>query len=606
MSSYLFFNKKKGNKSFNQAGFGLVETLVGVLLFVLISTASYGAFTKILRGVQILKIKNAAANLANEQIEIVRNLPYTDVGIVNGLPVGKIPRDQLIVRGDITFDVNTSVQDIDDPFDGTFGGTPSDSSPTDYKLIEIIISCENCAFTNSMSFYTRVAPQALETGSENGALFVQVFDANGDPIQGASVHIENNQGSPVIVIDDTTDIDGFLKVFDTPPGIEAYEISVTKSGYSSEKTYLIGEPENPNPDRPHINVVAGEITTASFAIDYLGDLVIKTREIDCSIVEDVDFHIRSSKTIGSQVFKYEDDLQTGASGKIGIEDVEWDNYFIDITDTSYDLYGSNVILPINVNPGSSQNIDLIVGNVDPNALLVQIKDAGTGLPLSGTEVTLTKIGYEEVEVTGNGFINQSDWSGGSGQSQYVDETRFYTTDNNIEYLETLGQLTLIDFAGSYGPSGQIESSYFDTGTTTNFQNFSWALADQVDNTTAKFQLATNLEITATTTWGFFGPDGGSSTYYETPNDTIGTIHDGDRYLRYKLFLDTTVSTSTPLISDVNFTYSTECVPPGQVIFTGLDTGTYVIEVKKSGYQDFLFDNLIVDQEWDEFEVTMTP
>jgi type II secretory pathway pseudopilin PulG len=117
------------DKKISTKGFGLVETLVGVAVFVAVSVAAYGGFINTLEGVKVLRAKNTATNLANEQIEIIRNLPYDDVGIVDGIPVGKIPRDQIIERDNITFEVNTSVRNVDDPFDGQIGETPNDLSP---------------------------------------------------------------------------------------------------------------------------------------------------------------------------------------------------------------------------------------------------------------------------------------------------------------------------------------------------------------------------------------------------------------------------------------------------------------------------------------------
>lgn len=61
------------------------------------------------------------------------------------------------------------------------------------------------------------------------------------------MHIENNVATTSIVIDDTTNNDGYVQIIDAPPGINAYEISVSKPGYSSERTYMIGDVANPNP-----------------------------------------------------------------------------------------------------------------------------------------------------------------------------------------------------------------------------------------------------------------------------------------------------------------------------------------------------------------------
>jgi len=50
---------------------------------------------------------------------------------------------------------------------------------------------------------------------------------------------------------------------------------VTKSGYSTQRTY--SRTEIANPIKPHLSVYEGELTEASFAIDLLGGFSIETR-----------------------------------------------------------------------------------------------------------------------------------------------------------------------------------------------------------------------------------------------------------------------------------------------------------------------------------------
>ena len=80
----------------------------------------------------------------------------------------------------------------------------------------------------------------------------------------------------------------------------------------------------------------------------------------------------------------------------------------------------------------------------------------------------------------------------------------------------------------------------------------------------------------------FSPKG---TYYTTSNQNIWSPTPA-RYLRYKLFLDTTDSKSTPSVSDISFTFPSSCTPPGQVYFSALPNGNnYKISLSKDGYND---------------------
>lgn len=589
-----------------QRGFGLVETIVGIAIFTILSVSIYAGFVKILQGVQVLKVKNLAISLATEQIEIIRNLPYVDVGIVNGLPAGLIERDRVIERDGITFNVTTSIRSIDDPFDGQIGESPGDLSPADYKLAEVRVSCSDCIYKEEISIYTQVSPLNLETTGDNGALFINVYDASGLPVTAANVNVFNNSGTSTIDISEITNDRGSFQIVDAPPGVEAYEITVTKDGYSTDKTYEVGSIENPAPDVPHANVVVGSVTEISFAIDLLSELNIRTRNLTCSPIGNVDLNIQGSKSVGYEVLKYNEDHTTSVSGRLDLDEMEWDNYSITLTDTTYELLGASELLPIDLIPNSVKNLDLIVGNVPVQSILIQIEDAVTGLPVEDATVTLSKDSYSEEIITSRGFINQTDWSGGSDQNNVGDLDR-YDTASNIDDSISVGDIRLDTATGTYVSSGELTSSVFDMGTTTNFLNVSFSPLTQPVQTGAdslRIQIATSLENTATTTWEYFGPDGTGSTYYTTSDTVIHSSHDGDRYLRYKVYLSTEDGNYTPTLSDISFTYASDCLPPGQVIFSDLSTGDYTLEVEKDGYVTYLKEDLTVTEDWQMFNVVL--
>jgi prepilin-type N-terminal cleavage/methylation domain-containing protein len=592
----------------NKGGFSLIETLVAVAIFTIISVGAYGGFVQIMQGVQVLKVKNAANNLANEQIEIVRNLPYVDVGIVNGIPAGKIPREQTLTNGGIEFTVTASIRDIDDHFDGQIGETPNDLSPADYKLVEFNIVCSSCAYPEELNYYTRVASLALETQGNNGALFVRVFDASGNPIEGADVNIVNNQQDPIINIDEVTDNMGMFQIVDAPTGTEAYQIVATKDDYSTDRTYTVGDPENPIPDRAHSNVVTGEVTQVSFYIDKFSNLEVNTLRNTCQEIPNVDFNLLGSKTIGYETYKTSIDSQTNSSGNVSLNDLEWDSYNFTITDSGWDLVGSSPVLPLDLIPDSDQAIDLILTDRDPNALQISVVDSETGLPISDASVKLFDGSNEEELITDLGAIIQTDWSGGFGQEYFADdETRYFADDGDIEVNNPPGDIKLVEFAGSYVSDGELESSIFDLGIESNFGQISWEPISQSTSTgegNIRFQVATNEIINATTTWDFIGPDG--TTYYESSGQELAIEHDGDRYLKYKVFLATADNNFTPVVSNVSFTLMTECSPPGQVLFTDLDSGEYSIEVTHPDYQDFLLDAYVISDSWQSYKVVLIP
>lgn len=590
-----------------QKGFTLIELTLGIAVFAIVAGSFYQAFSAALTAVRLSRVKVAAVALANEQFEIIRNFPYDDVGIVGGIPDGKIPRVQNFTRNGAQFTAEATIRNIDDPFDGTIGGEPNDLSPADYKMAEIEISCGNCDNFSPLVFNTYVGPRALESASTNGALFVQVFDAAGQPVVNADVHIVNNQISPAVLIDETTNNNGILQIIDAPPSEQSYEITVSKNGYSTDRTYLPGDPQNPSPIKPHATVAVQQLTQISFAIDSLSVLNVESLTDTCSPVSWIDFTISGAKLIGSEpdVLKYSASYYTDAGGVKILPGLEWDSYGTNLDDEDYDLAGAILPLPLAVNPNSSQNLKLIVVPKNPRSVLVNVKDGSSQLPLTGASARLVGTGYDATLTTGRGSVRQTDWSGGAGQEDFTDPSRYFDSDGNLDINNPSGEIRIRESSGQYVSSGYLISSTFDTGSASNFYEILWLPQDQPPQTgtdSVKFQIAANNDGAA---WNFTGPDGTENTYYTLSNQDISSLYDGNRYLRYKVFLQTEDPNWSPVVSDISFTFTSECVPPGQVLFSGLSGGEYDLTVSKSGYQDF-YDSVDADSAWQQKDVALTP
>ncbi len=594
-----------------QRAFSLIETLIGGVIFATLSLAIYGAYSQLLVNVSHLKVKNTAIALAGEQFEIIRNVPYADVGVVNGVPNGIFVHQRTLERNGINFEVKTTVRNVDDPFDGVIGGSPNDLSPADNKLVVIEIDCINCTIPfNPIIYTTRIAPKNLESASTNGALFVRVFDGNGVPIQGAEVHLENNAANPPIEIDDVTDINGYLQLVDMPPGNEVYEITVTKDGYSTDQTFL-RDGTNLNPTKPHASVVVQQVTQISFAIDLLGTLSFSTINPTCGVIPSIDFNLRGGKTIGTSpvIYKYDEDLTTSAAGSLNLSSVEWDTYSLNLLEAGYDLAGLNPLYPLSISPGATQNGQIVLVPKDPYSILVTVKDASSRLPLSTATVLLTEVGESEGETltTGRGFLRQTDWSNGSGQGTMGNPAGYLSDSGTVDTTTLPGDITLLNTGGIYSSSATLTSSTFDTGSPSNFYQLVWEPTAQPVETginPISFQLASANTNDEETVWSFIGPDGTNSTFYTLLDQNISGDHASRRYLRYKLFMETASSTLTPRISDIAFTYTSSCTPSGQVLFQDLEAVTpYEINVSKSGYVDYT-GVVTTTAQWIESEVLL--
>lgn len=598
----------KSRKNYNK-GFTLIETIVGVFVFALVSLGIHQAFIVLLESARNSRLKALASSIAAEQIEIIRNIPYISVGTLNGIPSGVLSQDQTIVRNAGKFDVKTTIRNIDDPFDGILGGTPNDTAPADYKLAQIDITCMNCDMPLSVSLNTFVAPKSLEGVSSNGALFVNVFDSLGQPVANANINVVNTVINPQINITDVSGNVGTLQLVDAPPSNQNYQVIVTKDGYSTDKTYTIGLPENPNPTKPHATIAQGVVTQISFSIDRTSNLNIYSKTDTCTSTPAIPFTLTGAKIIGNNptVKKYSQSLVTDSSGVKTVNGLEWDTYSVAVSTTSgnYYLSGSLQQLPMTLLPNVTQDLTLVVREKSQSGLLVTVKDLGSSLPVTGAQVTLEKDGNSKVLTTGRGSLTQDDWSQGSGQSDFINASKYFS-GTNVEVNVSAGEIVLEEVLGDYQSPGTLESSSFDTGSASNFYNLKWNPTDQPVQTgqnSVKFQIATNND---NSTWNFVGPDGTSGTYYTVSNSSISPAHNNDRYFRYKAYLSTESTISTPNISDVSFSFTSSCVPSGQVFFDGLSSGTYVLKVEKDGYASSTNNSLSIDQSWQESSINLSP
>jgi len=587
---------------FKSKGFTLVEVLVGSALFLVVAIAAYGAFTSLLQLVAGAQARTLAVALADEQFEIVRNMPYTSVGLTTGIPQGILPQSQTLSRGGINFTVSMTIRNIN---------LSTSTVQASDKLVEVDVECPTCKDFQPVILTGMVSPANLQSAGSGGALVVKAIDANGQPVAGASVSVQSTATSS-IRDSDVTDNNGALNIIGVPQGGNAYRIVVTKSGYSTDQTYAIGGAAGSSPSKPDATVLNGQVTTASFAIDTLSSIHFTSVTPLCVPVPNFHFSMIGTKQIGDQVYKYPlTSLSTGAAGSLTLSNMEWDTYTVTPTDATYDVTGINPYSPFALNPGNAQDVQFVVLPKSGNGLLVSVTDSATGLPLSGATVELSGPGgYDQTQITGQGYLSQTDWSGGSGQSAYAAQNQYWTDNGLVDISTSSGNILMRQTFGAYTTTATatLESSTFDTGTSSNFYTFSWNPIGQsqpAGQAPVKFQFATSPSSTPAS-WNYVGPDGTSNSYFTVPGAAISSTQNGNEFARYLAYLTTDTATVTPIVSDVSFAYTSGCIPPGQVIFQGLTPGTYTLTISKAGYTSNSNPALDVGSGWQNETVTIGP
>ena len=736
---------------FYKNGYSLVEVIVILLIFSMMFMVILVLFQNSIVLLNNSKAKIVGVELANEQMEILKNLAYGDVGTTNGSPVGTVIPTRQVTRSNINYTITTDIKYIDDPFDGCVGsanppdpnkskcadGTivdkPQDipannGNPADYKKTDVEISWDKYYSGKPIKISTIIAPKGLEGDTTKGFLLITVFDAMGASVNNASVHVINSTLVPVYDKIFSTDSLGNVLLLDMEPAVSSYVIKISKAGYSEDRTCAIDAggtvctdvAGNPDPINKNLTIAQGQLEEISFAIDQFSNLTVNSYDENCTIIPDVNFTLQGAKTISqppSSILKNVIPFQTSGLGQRAKNDLEWDLYDLLVNTSGYDIAGINHDLALNILPNTNTTLNVLLASHTVNSLLITVKDS-SGTNLSGANVRLTKTGYDETKVTGHGFADQTDWIGGSGQFDFIDASKYFSDNSQVDTSTTSGQITLrknspqlnitelfesdfnkdvanttadwntldqelklptidskypinnVHYAQSkklnsqqgkiisatltatdvqnsqtinyllsadggvnfesvtpgtlhnfaqigsellfrvelttndenitpivkdltvsyaieyFENSGELISSTFNLGSAATFTTINWQPNSQIPETgvdSVKFQIATNND---NSTWNFIGPDGTASTYYAFNNANINASHNGNTYLRYKLFLSTINVYYTPQLSDIRIGYTLVCLPPGQAYFKNLDNVTYSVEVNLTGYETY--------------------
>lgn len=254
-------------------GLSLIDVVVGVSIITIVFFALFGAFQLSVELIFSAKAKTGATALMAERLEYIRSLPYDAAGTVGGIPAGIIPQLEQVTLNGIVYTLRTLVVYTDAPEDG-LGASDENGVTTDYKTAKVEVSWSvrsEARLTSAVTYLTPLGQESLVAG---GTLRVPVFDALTAPVPQATVRVVNSAASPAIDVSAQTNNEG-VAVFPGAPAASGYEISVSKTDYSSAQTYGVTE-ANPNPSPGHISIVSGDTTSASFAIDRLGALRFTT------------------------------------------------------------------------------------------------------------------------------------------------------------------------------------------------------------------------------------------------------------------------------------------------------------------------------------------
>ncbi len=385
--------------------FTLIEVLVGTFLILIVFLGIFAAYQLGLKVVGQSKNKITATAIANGEIEKVRNLPYESIGIIGGFPEGDLESIKTTTINNIEYTIETRVDYVVDSADGI--SAPEDECPNDYKRMEVKISWSGL-LGGEVKLITDVSPENLaqECAETGGILLISVFDAYGTMVTSPLIEIKIPATGEVVKT--ATPIEG-KHFFSLAPA--TYKVVISKTNYSSERTY--GIEEITTPEKPHLIVLEGELTESSFSIDKVSSFSVDTLSLldeEEVPIPNAFFHLQGGKIIGTDenegpVYKYSQGHVSGGDGHIDISNLEWDNYaFSTDPATGLDLESTEPSpQPIGLSPDTFQKpVKLYL--TAQNSLLVTVQDLNTAEPIFSAAVRLYTLDltYDNTQYTDGG------------------------------------------------------------------------------------------------------------------------------------------------------------------------------------------------------------
>lgn len=569
----------------NTRGFSLIETLVGVSLMLLIFVSIFGMIQLGMRLVAQSKSRVIATALANQKIELVRNLSYDKVGTIGGIPNGSILETEILIRNKITYTVKTTIAYVDDPFDNTF---PNDPLAWDYKRVKVKVFWPDGG-GGEIFLQTDVAPKGIETTGGGGILSVLVFDANGQPVPQADIHIENSSVLPAIDANYQSDNQGRLFLGGAPVCNDCYKITSTKIGYSGERTYAVGELVRgialATPNKPLVSILEGQLSEVSFTIDKLSAKTAQTIKyteektwsdsFDDETKISEKFQAIASTTISSALLEEQSAGEYFSSGYIlsvaiiptGLVDwksLDWNDNTPISTDIRCQILYNNgtawVLIP---------DSDLTVGGVKNSE----------GFSVGPVDLSeLDSFKYQSVKIKANFSTADTaftpallDW-----QIAWLSSETSTPIPNLAFTMQGVKTLGLDD--GGQPVYKYKENLSTDSSGQLTISNLEWdSYKITIDGAATGYDIANSLPAQPVN----INPAGNQTTILELANHKTNT-----------LLVTAKDSSGQPLIGASVRLYKTGydktrlTFPSGQSFFSLLTLATYNLEIKMAGYQDF--------------------
>lgn len=243
----------------NDDGIGLIEVLVALLIFSIISIGMAYSMISMTRLTADSTMRETATNLAAQEIDRIQSLP-------DAFDVNTDDDNPIVVNG-VTYNVARYLSWISTT--GASGSCGSGGGNLQYKRLNVEVTWDQMYLDEPVRADSVLAPTTRINDPSYGVVLVSVLGIDGDGRAGVTVRVTPESGGGGMAITapiDPTDVDGCTYVLKVSPG--KYKIEIEKTGYIDSNQIAV-------PSYTQQVVAAGSTITASFQYENASSFTLK-------------------------------------------------------------------------------------------------------------------------------------------------------------------------------------------------------------------------------------------------------------------------------------------------------------------------------------------
>ena len=241
---------------------------------------------------------------------------------------------------------------------------------------------------------SNAAAKAAETSSQTGMMLVKVINAQGLPVEGATVTI--TQAELGISLIGLTNAQGYVFVANLlPDNQNGYHIVATKAGFSTDFT-TSRTSQNPNQFQPDVDINIQQVTIQTLSIDWLSTMAVTVTNEVGQIQTGISITATSAKVTATNPDTPKN-ISTSVSDGNGVATFsafEWDSYTL-TPQTGYFVVSTSPYQLVALNPNLTLSVAMVITTNQNWPRIVSVS------PASGTSGAVVEVIVEGYNFTGN-------------------------------------------------------------------------------------------------------------------------------------------------------------------------------------------------------------